>query len=200
MPAPTDYGPTDYDDGYVNPLAAPRVFRRRTTIIFSLTFAVIPLIIAGFLIPGESTHGALDVIATIWGALTLSLFALLMGYWPHVAMDAERVTVHNSFFYFDIPYVSISQVSPTHMGVVIRCYSGKVIAVAAYASGSGRRIFSHNDVAEELKRAIEERSLHIDDTAWKTAPAPVRHPNWRNIIALSAATVIAVVLIVLAVQ
>jgi hypothetical protein len=199
MPA-LDYGSTGYPDGYANPLAAPRVFRRRTTIVFSLIFAAVPLIIAGFVVPGEVKHGALDVMATIWGALTLSLFALVMGAWPHVTMDAERVQVHNSFFWFDIPYVSISQISPTHMGVVVRTYAGKVIAVAAYASGSGKRIFAHKDAAEELKRAVEERTLLIDDSAWKTAPAPVRHANVRNIAALSTAVVIAVVLIVLAVQ
>jgi hypothetical protein len=200
MPAPLDYGSTDYTDGYQNPLAAPRVFRRRTTLITSVIFAVVPLIIAGFILPREVSHGALDIVATIWGALTLSLFALVMGVWPHVTLGPERMQVHNSFFWFDVPYVSVSQMSPTHMGVVVRTHAGKVIAVAAYASGSGRRIFSHKDAAEELKRAVEERTAYVDDTAWKTAPAPERHANWLNIIGLSGAVVIAVLLIVLGVN
>ena len=198
MPAPLEFGSPDVTNGYVNPLAQPRVFRRRTTVVLSLIFAAAPLALAAVIVPNEISDGALDVIATIWGALTLSLFALIMGVWPHVTMDGERMGVHNSFFWFDIPYVSVSQLSPTHMGVVVRTYAGKVIAVAAYASGSGRRIFGHKDAAEELKRAVEERTAYIDDTAWKTAPEPVRHANLRNIIGLSGAVVIAVLLIVFA--
>ena len=198
MPAPLDYGSTEYDDGSLNPLAQPRVFRRRTTVVLSWIFAVFPLIVAALIVPREVSDGGLAIAATIWGAATLSLFALVMGVWPRVIMDAERMQVHNSFFWFDIPYVSISQLTPTHMGVVVRTYAGKVIAVAAYASGSGRRVFAHKDAAEELSRAVEERTAYIDDTAWKSAPAPERHANWRNIIGMSAAALIAILLILLA--
>ncbi len=196
MPAPLEY-PTTPDD-FGNPLAPPRIFRRRTTVVFSLILAILPLVVGGVIATNEISHGALDVAATVVTAITLSLFALVMGAWPHVVMDHERMAVHNSFFWFDIPYAGVSELSPTHLGVVVRTYAGKVVAVAAYASGSGRRIFAHQDAAAELKRAVEERTAFADDTAWKSAPRPRRHANVLNLAVLGVAVAASVALIVLA--
>jgi hypothetical protein len=191
MPASTDYGAGFSPD----PLAPKRIFRRRTTLIFASVLAGLAVVIGLFAGVREINNGLVGV-ATIVTGLAFGLYSMIIGGWPHVALDHERMAVHNSVFWFDVPYVSVVELTPTRLGLVIRTHAGKVVPVTAYASGSGRKVLGHADAAEELVRAVKERTAFVDDTAWREAPSPVRHVEVRNLIALVGALVVVVLLIV----
>jgi hypothetical protein len=189
--------PLGSDPFGIDPLAPKQVFRRRSTVIFAWMFVAVPLVI-GVLIGVREIHHGLVGVATIVGALPVAVTALIMGVWPHVALGSEELEVHNSVFWFGVPYVSVSELKPTRFGLVIRTYSGKLLPVTAYASGSGKRVLGHADAADELTRAVQERIAFADDSNWREAPPPARHIEKRNLIVLGATVAAAVVLIVLA--
>jgi hypothetical protein len=194
MSASTDFGADSFG---ADPLAKPEVFRRRSTVIFASAFAILAMVLAVLIGIREIHHGLVGV-ATIVTALPVVVFALIMGVVPRVTLERDRLAVHNSIFWFDVPYSSVSELKPTRLGLVIRTYAGKVVPVAAYASGSGKRLFGHADAADELIRAVRERTAYVDDSAWREAPPPKRRLETRNVIVLVASLAIAVVMIVLA--
>lgn len=188
-------GPSGVDPSGVDPLAKPRAFRRRTTLVFAWFFVAAPLV-GGGLIGVQERHHGLNGMASAVGAIALAVVAFIMGVRPRVVLRAEGLEVHNSIFWFDVPYVSVSELKPTKLGLVIRTYAGKLVPIAAYASGSGKRVLGHEDAADELIRAVQERTAYVDDTKWKEAPPPTRHVERGNLTALAvsvaaAATVIA---------
>jgi hypothetical protein len=194
MSASTDFNADEFG---VDPLARPRVFRRRSTVIFSLVFAVAAVVVGLLIGLREIDHGLVGA-ATIVGAIPLVVLALIMGVSPRVVLHKDHLEVHNSVFWFEAPYVSIAELKPTRLGLVVRTYSGKLIPVAAYASGSGKRMLGHADAADDLTRAVQERTAFVDDSSWRDAPPPRRHLEKLNVIALVGSLALAVVMIVLA--
>jgi hypothetical protein len=188
MSASTDF---DADSFGADPLAKPQVFRRRNTVIFASVFAVLAITVAVLI-------GIREIHDGLVAALPVVVLALVMGVFPRVTLERDRLAVHNSIFWFDVPYSSVSELKRTRLGVVIRTYAGKLVPVAAYASGSGKRLLGHADAADELIRAVQERTAYIDDSAWRAAPPPKRRVETRNLIALVASLAITVVMIVLA--
>src|SRR5262249_23129574 len=123
--------PTDFGAYNTDPFARPQIFRRDSTMIFGWIFAAVFALIGLYVGIRQITHG-LDGVATIFSTIFLIVVALIVGVWPHVVLKQDGLEVHNSIFWIDVPYISVSEIKPTRLGLVVRTYSGKLVAVAAY--------------------------------------------------------------------
>jgi hypothetical protein len=171
------------------PAEAPRLFRRRTTIVPAMIMVAILAIIAIVLAPGEIGHGILPVLSAPAGALPLIVFALITGAWPHVVIAEQDLMVYNSFFTYKIPLGAIVDIRNSRMGVLIHTVNEKKIAVTAYTSGSGARPMGHEAAAGALIGAIDKAREFIpqdNDARYE------RTVEWRNVIVAVVSIAIAV--------
>lgn len=173
-------------------LSQRRVLRRRSTVISSFILAGLLIVVAGFLTPDEFGHGFFSVLAAFAGVLPLIVLALTVGAWPHVIIDADRMEVHNTFFWYAIPYPSINDIRQIRMGLIIKSHGGRTIPVTAYASGSAGRMLGHHDAAGLVIRAVEEKTEFFKSKPGDRTPAPVRHVERRNLVVVLVSVVIAI--------
>jgi hypothetical protein len=178
---------------------APHVYRRRSTVVTGFAISAVLFVLMVGLFSAEFHHGIFSVLTEPVVGLTLILFVLLLNVWPHVIIRDRYVEVHNSLTWFEVPYQSIREIRNNRMGLLIRTHRNKSIPLTGYSTGSGKRMFGHQQQADEIINAIKAKMEFLPKDADEDAQ-PVRHWERRNVIALSAMVVLSVVVVYLAVQ
>lgn len=178
---------------------APHVYRRRSTVITGIAISVVLLVLMVGLFSAELGHGIFAVLTEPVIGLTLILLVLLLNVWPHVIIRDRFVEVHNSLTWFEVPYESIHDIRNNRMGLMIRTHRNKTVPMTAYSTGSGKRLFAHQQQADEIINAIKAKMEFLPDDVDPEA-RPVRHWETRNLIALLTMLALSVLVTVLAVQ
>jgi hypothetical protein len=178
---------------------APRVYRRRSTVITGFVISAVLLALIVGLFPAEFGHGISAILAEPVVGLTLIVMVLLLNVWPHVIVKDSHVEVHNSMTWFEVPYQSIRAIRNNRMGLMIRTHRNKAIPLTGYGTGSGKRMFGHKQKADEIISEVKAKMEFLPEDADDDA-TPVRHWETRNVIALLTMIVASVVIIVLAAQ
>ncbi|HKD97421.1 MAG TPA: hypothetical protein VKB69_07420 [Micromonosporaceae bacterium] len=179
--------------------AAPRVYRRRSTVITGYVISAVLLVLIVGLFSEEFGHGIFPILTEPAIGLTLILMVLVLNVWPHVIIKDRCVEVHNSLTWYEVPYESIRQIRNNRMGLMIHTHRNKTIPLTGYGTGSGKRMFGHQAQADELIGAIKSKMEFLPDDADEDAK-PIRHWETRNVIALATMIVLSVVIVVLAAQ
>src|SRR5215467_645647 len=170
----------------------PHVYRRRSTVITGISISVVLFVLIVGLFSAELGHGIFAVLTEPVVGLTLILGVLLLNVWPHVIIKDRFVEVHNSLTWFEVPYESIREIRNNRMGLMIRTHRNKTIPMTAYSTGSGKRIFAHQQQADEIINGIKAKMEFLPEDADEDA-RPVRHWETRNLVALLTMMALSVV-------